>query len=111
MPEDGEKFDPEVATDVELINAIAHESRAAFEELHKRYAGLVSSVTGGVLRNGCPHDHRQDAEEDVWARLWKYNRPFDEKRGGTVRAYIARVAKNQALSHRARCLRQRARER
>jgi len=103
MPEDREKFDPEVATDVELINAIAQKSEAAFDELHKRFSALVRRVIGGVLKNGCPNDHHQDAEEDTWFRLFKYARPFDEERGGTVDAYIATVARNLALTHRKRC--------
>lgn len=105
-----EKFNPEVATDVELINAIAQQSKAAFEELHKRFSALVRGVIGGVLKNGCPEEHRQDAAGDTWLRLLKYARPFDEERGGTVEAYIAEVARNRALTHLARCLKQRARE-
>lgn len=100
MSADGKKFCPQAATDVELLNEIAQNGcNHAVEELINRHAGLVRSVVGGVLKGQCPLEDRNDVEQDVWLRIWRYARPFDTSRGAAVAALIRQIAWNAALSH------------
>jgi RNA polymerase sigma factor (sigma-70 family) len=110
MSAEGKKSCPQPATDVELLNAIAQQSERAFEELRDRYAALVRSVIGGVLKNSCPWQEREEVESEVWIRVWKYRRPFNEQRGGTVPGLLAQIARNAALSHRWRYWQRQSRE-
>jgi RNA polymerase sigma factor (sigma-70 family) len=110
MSAEGKKSCPEPATDIELLNAIAQQSVRAFEELRHRHAALVRSVIGGVLKNSCPWQEREEVESEVWIRVWKYRRPFDETRGGSVPGLLARIARNAALAHRWRYWKSQTRE-
>jgi RNA polymerase sigma factor (sigma-70 family) len=111
MPEACKKFDPKVATDVELANAVAGKDESAYLELQQRHSTLVRRVIRGVLSKGCfsPDHHGENIESESWFRIWKYARPFDESRG-TVEAYLATVARNRAYTHLSLCLEQKQKE-
>jgi RNA polymerase sigma factor (sigma-70 family) len=110
MSAEGKKCCPQAATDVELLNEIAQHSEGAFEELRERHAALVRGVVGGVLKTSCPFQDREDVESEIWERIWRYRRPFDVSKGGSVAAFIARIARNTALSYVGCFLRRRTRE-
>jgi RNA polymerase sigma-70 factor (ECF subfamily) len=111
MSEASKKFKPEVASDVELANAIAYGDESALLELQRRHTSLVRGAIARVLRKGCtnPPDHGKDAEQETWSRVWKYSSRFDPAEG-TFEAWLATIAKRRALTDLVRCLKQRENE-
>jgi len=83
---------PPHASDVELLQAIAAGSEAAFEELRSRYGRAVA----GVCRTVAGSD-REDCEQEVFARIWRKAALFDPGRGSAA-AWLLTVARRTALN-------------
>lgn len=100
-----------VATDVELLYAIAKKDESALQELQRRHSSLVYKVIAHWLTKGCtnPSDHGQDAGQETWDRVWKHAARFDEDKG-TLEAWVSTIAKRRALTHLVRCLKQKEQE-
>jgi RNA polymerase sigma-70 factor, ECF subfamily len=86
---------PPGATDVELLEAIAAGSEAAFEELRGRYGGAVARVCRAVASSD-----REDCEQEVFARIWRKAALFDARRGSAA-AWLLTLARRTALNFQA----------
>src|SRR5919197_5614978 len=91
-PSDGSSAAPAGASDVELLQAIAAGSEAAFEELRGRYRGAVARVCRSVAGS-----EREDCEQEVFARVWRKAALFDPARGSAA-AWLLTVARRTELN-------------
>jgi RNA polymerase sigma-70 factor, ECF subfamily len=91
-PSDGSAPEQPGASDVELLQAIALGSEAAFEELRNRYGRAVE----GICRKLAGSD-REDCEQEVFARVWRKAALFDPTRGSAA-AWLLTVARRTALN-------------
>ena len=88
---DGSSAAPASASDVELLQAIARGSEAAFEQLRDRYKGAVARVCRVV------GSEREDCEQEVFARVWRKAALFDPDRGSAA-AWLLTLARRTALN-------------
>ena len=86
-PEKSARASPGVS-DVELLQAIAGGSEAAFEELRDRYRRAVERICRAV---GGAAD-REDCEQEVFARIWRKAALYDPERGSAA-AWLLTVAR------------------
>jgi len=77
-------------TDAELLANVADGDRAAFEELHRRYA---RSVLGIALRRIGDRGRAEDATQDTFASIWRSASRFDPARGEAT-SWLYTVARN-----------------
>ncbi len=91
-PSEGSAPAPPGASDVELLQAIAAGSEAAFEELRGRYGRAVARVCRTVVGSD-----REDCEQEVFARIWRKAGLFDPGRGSAA-AWLLIVARRTALN-------------
>ncbi len=94
-------------TDEKLIQAIAARDEAAMNRLIDKYSKLLWSVAAAALR---PFGTEEDLEEcvaDVFVALWLHPEKYDPRRG-TLKSYLAMVARSRALNRRLRLSRQSA---
>jgi RNA polymerase sigma-70 factor, ECF subfamily len=87
---DGSSAPPASASDVELLQAIAAGSEAAFEELRARYKGAVARVCRTVAGS-----EREDCEQEVFGRVWRKAGLFDPARGSAA-AWLLTLARRTA---------------
>src|SRR5580704_4619650 len=84
-------------SDEALMAKVGEGDEAALRALYARYAGLVFSVAAKVA----PRATAEDVVQEVFLTLWRKHGTFDPARG-TLRAWLARIAKNRALNERRR---------
>jgi RNA polymerase sigma-70 factor, ECF subfamily len=94
-PSDGPSGRPAGASDVELLQAIAAGSEAAFEELRTRYKDAVARICRTVAGS-----EPEDCEQEVFARVWRKATLFDPGRGSAA-AWLLTLARRTALNTRA----------
>lgn len=81
-------------TDNELLKMISDNPSRGMSAAIEQYGGLVRMLVSRVIPN-----RNEDIEEctaDVFVTLWKKSKSFDCTRG-TLKAYIAVIARNEAL--------------
>jgi RNA polymerase sigma-70 factor (ECF subfamily) len=83
---------PAVASDAELLRAVADGSDAAFEELRHRYQGAVERTCRSILRGGA-----EDCAQEAFVRIWQKARLFDPQRG-TAAAWLLTLTRNVAYN-------------
>jgi RNA polymerase sigma-70 factor (ECF subfamily) len=81
--------------DIELLQAVAAGSEAAFVELRGRYRPAVARVCAGACVS-----EREDCEQEVFARVWRKAALFDPARGSAA-AWLLTIARRTALNVRA----------
>jgi RNA polymerase sigma-70 factor (ECF subfamily) len=77
-------------TDAVLIERVAEGDRAAFEELHRRYA---RAIFGLALRRIRDRGRAEDATQDAFASLWRSAGRFDPARGAGA-PWLFTIARN-----------------
>jgi len=77
-------------TDADLIADVADGDRAAFEELHRRYA---RPVLGIALRRIGDRGRAEDATQETFASIWRSAARFDPERGEAT-SWLFTVARN-----------------
>jgi len=88
-PEDRVGAEP---TDVELVQALAHDRDAALGALYDRHAGLVYGIARSMLTN---RDDADDLTQEVFLALCSRG-DYDPARG-TVAAYLVTLTRSRAL--------------
>jgi len=83
---------PAGTSDVELLQAVAAGSEAAFAELRNRYGRAVQRVCRTVAGG-----EREDCEQEVFARIWRKAALFDPARASAP-AGLLTVARRTALN-------------
>jgi RNA polymerase sigma-70 factor (ECF subfamily) len=83
-------------TDAELLGAVAVGSEPAFEELRRRYLGVVERACRSLGAIDV-----EDCAQEVFARIWRKARLFDPTRG-TPAAWLLTVARSVASNLRAK---------
>ena len=86
---------PPGASDIELLQAVAAGSEAAFAELRDRYRRSVRRVCRSVAG-----PEREDCEQEVFVRVWRKAALYDPARGSAP-AWLLAVARRTALNLRA----------
>ena len=82
------------ASDAALMERIMQRDETALATLYDRYAGMLSSVLNGILRD------EQAAEEimqDIFFQLWSSPSRFDASRG-SLPGWLLVIARNRAIS-------------
>jgi RNA polymerase sigma-70 factor, ECF subfamily len=87
---------PRVATDADLLHAVADRDDAAFEELRRRYGGAVERTCRSTYRDGV-----EDCVQEAFIRIWQKARLFDARRGSAA-AWILTLTRNVAHNLRAK---------
>ncbi len=83
-------------SDRELYYLLRHDPEKGLEAIMEEYTGLVYTIVYGKLSSV---GTRQDAEEcvgDVFLALWHARESLDPERG-SIRAYLATIAKREAI--------------
>lgn len=80
-------------SDEALLACIGAGDQRAFDTLYRRYADLVYSV---ALRVVADPQIAQDVAQEVFLRIWRQPRLFDESRGRFV-SWLMSVARNRAV--------------
>jgi RNA polymerase sigma-70 factor (ECF subfamily) len=87
----------EVAVDYQeisrLFSLVAASDEAAFQEVYRRFEGMVYSIVQQVLIN--PED-AEDVVQEVFAQLWKKAELYTEGRGKPT-TWLATLARNKAI--------------
>ncbi len=91
------------AEDLELLAAVAHKDRAAFEALYRRYGPRVGGYLWKILRN---RELVDEAVDDVMLVVWQKADRFDGR--SRVSTWILGIAHNKALKTLERSRRERA---
>ncbi len=76
-----------------LFRRVAAKDRVAFQELHRRFSGMVFGTVYQVLHQ------QQDAEDtvqEVFAQLWKKADLYSEERGKPT-TWLTTLARNRAI--------------
>jgi RNA polymerase sigma-70 factor (ECF subfamily) len=98
----------EARTDPELMARVKAGDEHALAALYDRHAPLVFSLACAIVHDD---DAAEEVTEAVFLQLWTGAGEFDEGRG-TLRAWLATMARTRALDHvRSRRRRQAAHER
>jgi RNA polymerase sigma-70 factor, ECF subfamily len=87
---------PEGADDATLAQAFARREKWAFDEVYRRYGGLLFTVALNVLHNS---EDAEDCVHDVLVRVWKNPHAFAAQRG-SVRSFLVVCVRNDAISRR-----------
>jgi RNA polymerase sigma-70 factor (ECF subfamily) len=77
-------------SDADLLSRVAEGDRAAFDELHRRYA---RSVLGIALRRIGDRGRAEDATQETFASVWRSADRFDPDRG-EASSWLYTVARN-----------------
>lgn len=94
-------------TDEKLMQAIAARDEAAMNRLIDKYSRLLWSAAAAVLRPTGSDEDLEECVADVFVSLWLHPEKFDPRRG-TLKSYLAMVARSRALNRRLRLQRQAA---
>lgn len=82
------------ATDEALIRAIIKRNSAAFEQLLARYRQVIHRHVEGMIRD---QTQAEDLTQEVFWRVWTRADSWDGR--GSLKAWLFRIATNQALNH------------
>lgn len=80
-------------SDAALMRSIASGDRLAFEELSKKYAGLIYSTVHKVLNH---YEDTKDVSQDVLLSIWKKADTFHSTKGKLL-TWIATMSRNRAI--------------
>lgn len=84
---------PDARTDEELLTRVQHRDSVAFEALLTRYRGLLHRHVARTVRD---EGLAQDVVQDVFLLVWTKAESWDGR--GSCRAWLYRIATNQALN-------------
>lgn len=82
-----------LASDAELLSAVAGRDRAAFAALFDRYAGRIKAY---VLRSGASGTEADEIAQDVMVAVWRRAASFDPSRAA-VSTWIYAIARNRRI--------------
>lgn len=85
--------DLSVASDAQLVTAIARYSDVALAEVYLRHGGAVYGLAKKVLRSAA---EAEDVTQDIFLRLWDSPDRFDPGRG-TLRTYLLTAAHSRTV--------------
>lgn len=83
-------------TERELLNALHKQSRGAGRRLYDRYADYVMAICVRYLSD---RDAAGDALQDTFVSILTAVERFDYRGEGSLKAWIGRIAANEALQH------------
>ncbi|MEM6910822.1 MAG: sigma-70 family RNA polymerase sigma factor [Verrucomicrobiota bacterium] len=76
-----------------LLEAIATHDHEAFEQLHKRFSGVLYSTIYKVLNDD---NDTKDVLQEVFAQIWKKADTYERKKGKPL-TWAATMARNRAI--------------
>ena len=76
-----------------LLRAVAEGDREKFEELHKRFVGIVFSTVYKVLNDS---EDTEDVVQEVFSAIWKKAGMYEPKKGKPM-TWITTMARNRAI--------------
>ena len=85
-----------MAEEEKLLMRLKNGKRNAIDEAIAVYTPYLSTVLYNMLGNRLPKDDIEEILSDVFVTLWRYADTIDLEKG-TLRAYLAAVARNFAL--------------
>lgn len=91
--------------DERTIQAIAARDERAIRRVMDQYSRLLWSVAGGVLQGVGTEEDLEECVADVYVFLWMHPEKFDPLRG-SLKSYLAMVARSRALNRRRQLTRQ-----
>lgn len=79
--------------EMELLKAVAGGDRAKFQDLHKRFVGIVYSTVYKVLNDS---EDTEDVVQEVFTAIWKKAGMYEPKKGKPM-TWITTMARNRAI--------------
>lgn len=79
--------------EMELLQAVAEGDRDKFQELHKRFVGIVYSTVYKVLNDS---QDTEDVVQEVFTAIWKKAGMYEPKKGKPM-TWITTMARNRAI--------------
>ena len=79
--------------DVELLQRIVRQDRAAFAEFYDRHSTLMFSVASKILNNA---GEAEDVLQETFVQVWEKAAKFDPKLG-KASSWVATLARNKAI--------------
>ena len=83
----------ELDLDQELVRRVQRGDSAAFDALVERHCGALFAYIRGMVAS---HEEAEDLYQETWTRVIRHGASF---KGGTVRGWIWRIAKNAVIDH------------
>jgi len=80
----------------ELYQKLCRKDPAAFETVMDTYNRLLWAIVGSILNNVGTNEDIEECVADTYYKLWENPKAFDYKKG-TIKTYLAVIAKNKAL--------------
>jgi len=94
MPSNRSEFlDPQIETDVALLDRIASADRRALAEIYETYSRSLYAVALRILRDAA---EAEDIVHDVFVTLWTKARDFDANRGAPS-TWLYALTRNRAI--------------
>jgi RNA polymerase sigma-70 factor, ECF subfamily len=90
-----EMIDVELASDANLVVAIARWHQPALAEAYCRHGGSVHALSRRILRNDQP---AEEITQDVFLDLWQHPEKFDAQRG-TLRSFLLARTHGKSVDH------------
>ena len=85
--------DSQVEEDVRLLQRIAERDSRSFQELYRKYSGLLFSAISNVLND---HHDAEDVMQEVLVQIWNKAHLYEQRKGKPL-TWLTTMARNRAI--------------
>jgi len=85
--------DTQVEEDIRLIQRIAERDSRSFQELYRKYSGLLFSAIANVLND---HHDAEDVMQEVLVQIWNKAHLYEPRKGKPL-TWLTTMARNRAI--------------
>jgi RNA polymerase sigma-70 factor (ECF subfamily) len=85
--------DSQVEVDIRLLQRIAERDSASFQELYRKYSGLLFSAISHVLND---HHDAEDVMQEVLVQIWNKAHLYEPRKGKPL-TWLTTMARNRAI--------------
>lgn len=85
--------DSQVEEDIRLLQRIAERDSRSFQELYRKYSGLLFSAISNVLND---HHDAEDVMQEVLVQIWNKAHLYEPRKGKPL-TWLTTMARNRAI--------------
>jgi RNA polymerase sigma-70 factor (ECF subfamily) len=85
--------DSQVEEDIQLLQRIAERDSRSFQELYRKYSGLLFSAISNVLND---HHDAEDVMQEVLVQIWNKAHLYEPRKGKPL-TWLTTMARNRAI--------------